>query len=461
MTLPTTKEGLISESIAADIASTIRYSKSLKQAVPFKVEIPIPAINIAGWLSSQKADQKFYWQNRSDDFEIGAFGSVLSLSGDESNSAIARAFEILREHPQGDLLFLSGGYFDKSGSHGSTWRDFSSDLCLVPEWMAVRKGSDYFLNRAVLVKEDADPESVAEKFGSISMTKFSPSSDYNHEGFPNCLTSRYLPDFAGWRENVLKSLGLIGSGKLDKVVLARRNDFLFDGDIDPFLMLSRLSRCHSDSYQILFQPRPGSGFVSVTPELLYRRENRHIRLEALSSTVIRGDTEAEDQLLAKYLMQSDKERREHQIVIDGLEEDLVPVIDGNPKIGETTVLKLDRIQHLKTSITGKLSPDIYDDQIIRRLHPSPAVAGRDRQVALDLIREIEPFPRGWYAGPVGYISRERSEFAVAIRSVHIDGPNLSGFAGAGIVPGSEPEAEWRELNNKDVLNPIILEKGSG
>ena len=82
------------------------------------------------------------------------------------------------------------------------------------------------------------------------------------------------------------------------------------------------------------------------------------------------------------------------------------------------------------------------------MHPTPAVGGTPRSAALAAIRELEPYPRGWYAGPIGWIERDRAEFAVAIRSAMLSGATASVFAGAGIVPGSVPETEWQETQNK-------------
>jgi menaquinone-specific isochorismate synthase len=82
------------------------------------------------------------------------------------------------------------------------------------------------------------------------------------------------------------------------------------------------------------------------------------------------------------------------------------------------------------------------------LHPSPAVGGVPPGKALEYIREHEPFDRGWYAGPVGWIGPNSSEFAVAIRSGLVHDNTLSLYSGAGIVDGSTPEDEWNEIDTK-------------
>ena len=87
-------------------------------------------------------------------------------------------------------------------------------------------------------------------------------------------------------------------------------------------------------------------------------------------------------------------------------------------------------------------------QLLESFHPTPAVAGYPVDKALAAIGQQEPFDRGWYAGPVGYIGRESTEFAVAIRCGLVEAERLSLYAGAGLVKGSDCEAEWNEIENK-------------
>jgi len=111
-------------------------------------------------------------------------------------------------------------------------------------------------------------------------------------------------------------------------------------------------------------------------------------------------------------------------------------------------MKLVRVQHLMTGIEGELNKDISDQEILECLHPTPAVGGYPQDKAKELIAEIEPFDRGWYSGPVGWISKDSADFAVAIRSGLITKNKLRIYAGAGIVKGSDPDNEWNEIESK-------------
>ena len=117
-------------------------------------------------------------------------------------------------------------------------------------------------------------------------------------------------------------------------------------------------------------------------------------------------------------------------------------------IQQASLLKLARKQHLYSAVNVLLKEDVTDGSLLDRLHPTPAVGGYPTENALSEISRLEPFDRGWYAAPVGWISADEAEFAVAIRSGLIHDKTLSLYSGAGIVPGSKPEEEWQEIEHK-------------
>jgi isochorismate synthase EntC len=109
------------------------------------------------------------------------------------------------------------------------------------------------------------------------------------------------------------------------------------------------------------------------------------------------------------------------------------------------VLTLDRIQHLETEIRASVPSDVGILDVLRLLHPTPAVCGLPRDAALAFLAEEEPFERGWYAGPVGLFDAEGNGiFVPALRMGVSTGSGWRLFAGAGIVDGSVPAAEWEE-----------------
>lgn len=120
--------------------------------------------------------------------------------------------------------------------------------------------------------------------------------------------------------------------------------------------------------------------------------------------------------------------------------------------------KTKSVQHLYTPITGhlKTSASLFD--LIEKLHPTPALGGAPQQKAVEIIADIEPMTRGWYAAPIGWMDgRENGEFVVAIRSGLIEGKSARLFAGCGIVEDSDPRSEYEETQIK--LKPMISALG--
>jgi len=170
--------------------------------------------------------------------------------------------------------------------------------------------------------------------------------------------------------------------------------------------------------------------------------------EAIAGTRPRAIDENYDKKLEKQLLNSEKDSLEHKYVVDGIIETLTPLCRPLNFDDTFSLQKLKGSQHLITRFEGQLNEGVFDQQILQSIHPTPAVAGCPTQKAMRTIKKLEPFERGWYTGPVGYMGKMQSEFAVAIRSGLIHGNQLSLYAGAGIVDGSTVKDEWSEIENK-------------
>ena len=131
-----------------------------------------------------------------------------------------------------------------------------------------------------------------------------------------------------------------------------------------------------------------------------------------------------------------------------LEEHLAPLCESNHHLRTPKVMPLRNCQHLHTPFDATLKSDVSDTALIQSLHPTPAVGGLPRDAALAWLDVHEPFDRGIYAAPVGWVDRKGADFAVAIRSAIVREETLALYAGAGIVPGSKAEEEWAEINQK-------------
>ena len=248
-----------------------------------------------------------------------------------------------------------------------------------------------------------------------------------------------------WRAGVLAALEAIGSGRLDKVVLAREAAVEADGPFPRAELLRRLQRRPGGSTFLY----ASDGFVGASPELLVRRRGRVATSRPMAGTVPQGDSAGNEADGLARLTGSLKEAVEHRLVVDAVAEALAKVAD-RVEVGRPEVVRLATVAHLATEITADLTGPLPTAlELAGLLHPTPAVGGSPRDAALAAIAALEPFDRGRYAGPVGWVDRAGDgEWAVALRCAALDGRRAHLIAGAGIVPGSDPDAEWAETEHK-------------
>jgi isochorismate synthase len=276
-----------------------------------------------------------------------------------------------------------------------------------------------------------------------------PARDREADASPAPLkTVGSRPELDGWRDSVARLAGAVGRGRLDKAVLARQVEAVAAASIDVPGVLHRL--CVSAPESTVFAVyRGGQTFLGATPERLVTRRGREVRTVAMAGSTPRGSDPDADAQLAAELFASDKEREEHAVVVEMLRETLAPLTDGLDIAARPSVLRLRHLQHLVTPVSGRLREPVSVIRLAELLHPTPAVAGSPRDLALELIAEEEPFERGWFAGPLGWVDRfGDGELVVALRSGIVAGRRAMLLAGCGIVADSDPDREWQESESK-------------
>jgi len=249
-----------------------------------------------------------------------------------------------------------------------------------------------------------------------------------------------------WRGMVERALRHIADHDVEKVVLAR--EVLVDGD-GPFDIAALVRRLTSQ--------QPGSfvyateGFVGASPELLVRRVGDTVESRPMAGTAVADG----DAASLRALAESVKDQREHRFVVDAIADALRPVCTELEIGAVPDVAVFGHVAHLATRFRGQLrSPAPSALDLARLLHPTPAVGGTPTARAVELVRELEGFDRGRYAGPVGWVDAAgNGEWAIALRGAEIDGARARLVAGAGIVAGSDPDAEWAETQAK--LEPML------
>jgi menaquinone-specific isochorismate synthase len=286
--------------------------------------------------------------------------------------------------------------------------------------------------------DERDPERIAPRNGHLAPA---PGS---------VVAVREDPGRAEWTESVRRILAAIDAGEVRKVVLARRLVVESNAPFDRRAVLDRLRRSHPSCFTYA-----AGGFVGASPELLIRRRGDEVASCPMAGTVRRGATPEEDQALTAGLRRSVKEAEEHRLLVEAVVAALAPVCVDAPLAGEPDVVRFPTVSHLATRVSGVLRrPAPSALALAGLLHPTPAVGGLPRSEALATISALEGFDRGLYAGPVGWVDAAGDgEWAVALRGAQLDGPRARLVAGAGIVAGSDPEAEWAETEVK--LRPML------
>lgn len=249
-------------------------------------------------------------------------------------------------------------------------------------------------------------------------------------------------DLDSWVQAVRVALRDIASGSLEKVVLARRHTARLPILATPASLARALGRPSEGETRFLFHPRPGVSVIGKSPERLVSLHDQWVETEAVAGTC-RCD-QSPDQLTS-----SPKDCWEHQLVISGLVASLDLLCDAIDVQNEPTVRATGSVQHLVTTLRAKISRPRHVLSFVETIHPSPALCGSPRKAAFALIERLESHPRGWYGGPVGWMdSQGNGEFSVMIRSAFLAGGLAEFFAGAGIVAGSVPRAEYDETEAK-------------
>ena len=240
----------------------------------------------------------------------------------------------------------------------------------------------------------------------------------------------------------------IRAGEVGKVVLARDVVARITKDADLRHPLSRLAREYPDAVTFAVD-----GLLGASPETLVRVQGGRVTARVLAGTAARGANEMADDYVSLSLLGSRKDRDEHGLARASVVSALRPHT-SNLEASEPFALELPNLWHLATDLHGELGDGSNALDLVNALHPTAAVGGTPTDRAVETIAELEPFDRGRYAGPVGWIDGNGSgEWAIALRCARVAGDTVTAYAGAGIVSDSVPAHELAETELK--LRPIV------
>jgi len=405
-------------------------------------------------------DTRALWIRPDEGLSIVAVGAAIRVepAGDGRFTAVSAARVALADRvvvhgPAGSPRpLLIGGLSFATGpdNRPPEWGGFGDAMWVLPEitWLTDSGGS--WLILAETIEDDADESdavaSLEARADDLVARPVEPIAEP-----PAVEVGESASDDLAYRDLVDTAVDHISDGGLSKVVLARSHH---EQPVSMATVLPRLRRRYPTCAVFAF----GFGertFFGASPEKLVALHGNRVDTVALAGTVPRGADDAEDAVLAAEMLGWSKTRSEHGFVVDDITQRLATLglVGATPEVPE--VLKLARVQHLRTPISAKVErgtrgvDDIDVLRIASVLHPTPAVGGTPTEAALDWIRDHESFDRGWYAAPVGWCDLDgNGELRVALRSALAGPDGVDLFAGAGIVADSVPDDELAETGMK-------------
>ena len=264
---------------------------------------------------------------------------------------------------------------------------------------------------------------------------------------PQILPPQPACTFEQWKANIEQAIIQIKSGDLRKVVLANATQLTFENHISAYDLVEQSREINLGCYHFLWAENAQNAFVGSTPERLYYRKGNQLFTEALAGTVAVSDNPIETEKNAQWLLKDTKNIYENQLVVEDIEAHLNTYVEAF-EVHSPEIKRLHNVQHLRRRIEAILKADVLDQDCLRQIHPTAAIAGLPRAKATQFIAKNEPFKRGWYAGTLGTFNLQEAEFCVTLRSAKIEHNQITLYAGAGIVAESESVSEWQEIERK-------------
>lgn len=371
----------------------------------------------------------------------------IESSGPERVSGIrdaaVRLFSAIRNTPvAGDPpLRLFGGFSFREGEvDPGVWSAFGEASFVLPRFLYAERAGRAWLRAAIPLD---DPEGLAAAIPVLYRLRAFLASPATPHAPPSITRTEELarPE---WDRRVARALDAMRGARLNKVVLARRTHLELSAPPDLAALAAALPVYGATRFAL---SRGETLFAGATPERLVSLHDGRIRCDALGGSTPRG-ADSDAAVEASALRASAKDGREHAEVVAGIRSALGPLASGLATDGPG-VRTLATVHHLHTEVTGAARAGVDALALVEALHPTPAVCGSPRAAAREWIAANEAAPRGWYAGPVGWIDANgEGSFCVALRCALLSGRDAWLYSGAGLVDGSDAAAEWRETAAK-------------
>ncbi|ALS02368.1 isochorismate synthase [Enterococcus silesiacus] len=404
--------------------------------------------------------ERFYWQTPEKNFTLVGFGKEQELTYDQASFEQVDAF-ILEEKEKiyqnssitGTGAMLVGGFaFDSKHTGQNDWGCMEQGLFYLPTFLLTEtEGKQYLsINFSAANKEILQQKwlKLTEEFAELTNAELINKNDIAQITAKEIAVSEWM---AVVDDTVAK---LREVGPLEKVVLARRMEVKSDQPFQAEVILQNLQQQQTNTYFFVLEAKEQL-FIGATPERLLKASKETFSTASIAGSVSRGTTEIEDDELGNYLLNDMKNKQEHKIVVDRIIKELEQMTGTTIQARTPKLLKNRDIQHLYLPIEGQRQKEYRFLNGIQQLHPTPALGGEPKELALTWLKEHEQLDRGLYGAPIGWIAikEDVGEFAVGIRSAVFSGNVGYLYAGCGIVKDSQAEQE--RIETKIKFQPML------
>lgn len=427
------REILSSNDILTKLAAR---AKNTPVSAPVSLDIPLPESD--DWLSFLPANQHFWYraQPHRGEYRLALGHAVqIASAGPNRFAAMENAWRGLCEHWQASAqakAFAGFAFADESDS------PFPNCLLALPSLLLTRTCGGTTLTLTAI---SGRLDEASESWGSLLC---SPAPTSPPEIRP--IAQSPLAEQA-WQTRINAALRDIASGRIKKVVLSRQSKWLATQPVSPACLLQRLNAQQAGSVIFAY----GNGrqtFLGATPERLLRLNGQRIEVDALAGTAWPGSPQLD---IAKNI-------QEQAVVVDAVYQALTACCINSPEISSPEERAAGELRHLRSCIVGQVRDDLGLFDLIRQIHPTPAVGGYPTAQALAWLAAHREKRSAWYSGGFGELQPNGdAEFSVALRSALLDGTQIELQAGAGIVAGSDAQQEWAEIEAKfGTLQKVLM-----
>lgn len=457
------------EQVETILTNALQQSQRNNQLVSYTKKIdPISPLHFFNQ-TKKLGKSRSFWASSDRELVLVAVGNLVNITPTESRfSKTKKQWEQLLNqfiihNPYSvsgtGVVAIGGMCFDPKKPKTPLWQHYNDSDMAIPELLLTANSGQCYLTVNLKITKDTLLEELIAQIKQWE--EMLVHSDPEETLEPLTIEKKIEKEADYWKKSVVKATEEIRKGTAEKIVLAREMRLQFNRNVAIGNIIENLLETQPNSYVFAFE-KGQDCFLGATPERLVKVEKDLLLSTCLAGTAPRGKTEEEDRNIAYHLLHDEKNLQEHDFVVQMIREAIsdycfdVDIPDG------PVIYPLKNLQHLYTPVTAKLKRGYSIFDIVRELHPTPALGGSPKEASMAFIREYERMDRGWYGAPIGWVdSNEHGEFAVAIRSALIQQKEASLFAGCGVVEHSNPDMEYEETNIKFMPMLHVFEQGKG